>query len=270
MRIIIDCAPGVEDTLALAYVVAAHHRGRAELECVTTSSGSVSAAQCAQHAAWVLARCGLPAVAVAAGCDAPKHQPTRDAGLGDAQVPERYVANDWDLLWADACARGTRDLCLICTGPLTNLAEFSRRYPEYFDALEHIVVSESSLLLDREASDVVLQDTPVAITVCAAPETLGQVDVQRCAPLAEVGATAVTGVSLLAAQVALGDIQAGGQCVTLAPAEEDDDPNALVLDTADVDEEDVVKLFDACCATFDALARGDDALDVTRHLRAED
>ena len=93
---------------------------------------------------------------------------------------------------------------------------------------------------------------------------------QRCAPLAEVGATAVTGVSLLAAQVALGDIQAGGQCVTLAPAEEDDDPNALVLDAADVDEEDVVKLFDACCATFDALARGDDALDVTRHLRAED
>ncbi|MCQ4616504.1 nucleoside hydrolase [Corynebacterium sp. CCUG 18816] len=270
MRIIVDCVPGVEDTLALAYVVAAHHHGRAELECVTTSSGSASAAQCAQHAAWVLARCGLPAVAVAAGCDVPKHQPTRDAGLGDAQVPDRYVANDWDLLWADACARGTRDLCLICTGPLTNLAEFSRRYPEYFDALEHIVVSESSLLLDREASDVVLQDTPVAITVCTALDTLTPVDTRKCPPLGEIGADRVGSGALFAAQVALGDIEADGQWATLAPAEKDDDPNAFLLDTTGVDAGDVVKLFDACCATYDALARGDGALETARHLRAED
>lgn len=270
MRIIVDCTPGVEDALALAYVVAAHHNGRAELECVTTSSGDAAAEQCAQHAAWVLSKCGLPAVAVATGCDVPGHQPQQSVGLGNALVPARYVANDWDLLWADACARGTHDLCLICTGPLTNLAEFSRRYPEYFDALEHIVVLDSRLCLDQDASDVVLQDTPVAITVCAAPEALDSLDVRACAPLAEIGVDAVSGDALFAAQVALGDIQADGRWVTLAPAEEDDDPNVFLLDVADVGEGDVIKLFDACCATYDALARGDGALDATRHLRAED
>ncbi|OIR41618.1 hypothetical protein BJP08_07680 [Corynebacterium sp. NML140438] len=270
MRIIVDCTPGIEDALALAYVVAAHHSGRAELECVTTSSGAAAAEQCAQHAAWVLSKCGLPAVAVATGCDVPGHQPQDTAGLGAAHVPERYVANDWDLLWADACERGTQDLCLICTGPLTNLAEFSRRSPEYFDALEHIVVLESGLCLDQDASDVVLHDTPVAITVCTAPDTLTPVDTRKCPPLGEIGADRVGGGALFAAQVALGDIQADGQWATLAPAEEDDDPNAFLLDTTGVDAGDVVKLFDACCATYDALTRGDRALETTRHLRAED
>lgn len=270
MRIIVDCTPGIEDALALAYVVAAHHSGKAELECVTTSSGDAAAEQCAQHAAWVLSKCGLPAVAVATGCDVPSHQSQQSAGLGNARVPARYVANDWDLLWADACARGTQDLCLVCTGPLTNLAEFSRRYPEFFDALEHIVVLESGLCLDREASNVVLQDTPVAITVCAAPEARPPVDTRACAPLREIGVEAVRGDALFAAQVALDDIQADGQWATLAPAEEDDDPNVFLLDATDVDGGDVVKLFDACCATYDALARGDGALDATRHLRAED
>lgn len=77
---------------------------------------------------------------------------------------------------------------------------------------------------------------------------------RECAPLGEIGAEAVDGDALFAAQVALGDIQADGQWTTLAPAEEDDDPNVFRLDAADVDEGDVIKLFDACCATYDALA----------------
>lgn len=66
MRIIVDCTPGDEDALALAHVVAAHHSGRAELECVT----------------------------------APVHQPQQPVGLGNARVPARYAGSVSDLYGA--------------------------------------------------------------------------------------------------------------------------------------------------------------------------
>lgn len=187
-RVIVDCDPGVDDTLALIYLAAAHHEGAAELEAVTTTAGNVDAVQCAINAAWVLAQCGLRTVPLAAGMPGPlsvpltttpeTHGPT---GLGYVTAPARNVETDWDLLWCDAIDRGTDDLHLIVTGPLTNLAAFRTMHPDHFARLRHITVmggaleypgnttetAEWNFWVDPHAARDVLAHTPVPVTLCS-------------------------------------------------------------------------------------------------------
>ena len=147
MRVILDCDPGIDDTYAIIFLTAAAHAGLIELDCVTTTSGNVPADQCAQNAGWILGLCGLPIIPLAAGLPAPLEveltttpETHGDTGLGYATAPERHVEHDWDALWIDSIERGTDDLHLIVTGPLTNLAAFAHTHPEHFAKLKHITV----------------------------------------------------------------------------------------------------------------------------------
>ncbi|AIJ33280.1 inosine-uridine preferring nucleoside hydrolase [Corynebacterium imitans] len=188
MRVLLDCDPGIDDTFALIYLAAAHHAGELELDCVTTTAGNVEAVQCAQNAAWILAQCNLPAIPLAAGEAQPLElvltttpETHGEHGLGYAHAPERHVASDWDLLWCDAIERGTDDLHLIVTGPLTNLATFARRHPRHFASLRHITVmggavnypgnttptAEWNFWVDPHAAAEVFARTPVPITLCS-------------------------------------------------------------------------------------------------------
>ena len=188
MRVLLDCDPGIDDTFALIYLAAAHHAGELELDCVTTTAGNVEAVQCAQNAAWILAQCNLPAIPLAAGEAQPLElaltttpETHGEHGLGYAHAPERHVASDWDLLWCDAIERGTDDLHLIVTGPLTNLATFARRHPRHFAQLRHITVmggavnypgnttptAEWNFWVDPHAAAEVFARTPVPITLCS-------------------------------------------------------------------------------------------------------
>lgn len=188
MRVIFDCDPGIDDTLALVYLTACHHERRIELEAVTTTSGNVEAAQCAANAAWVLGLCGLRTIPVAAGVPGPLvHELTTtpethgETGLGYASAPERYVESDWDALWVDAIERGTDDLHLIVTGPLTNLAAFRRLHPEHFARLRHVTVmggafnypgnttpsAEWNFWVDPHAAREVFAAAPAPVTVCS-------------------------------------------------------------------------------------------------------
>lgn len=187
MRIIYDCDPGVDDTYALIYLAAAAHAGTNELECVTTTSGNVDADQCARNAAWILTLCGLPIIPLAAGVPEPLEwdlvttpETHGDTGLGHANAPDRHVEHDWDTLWIDAIDRGTDDLHLIVTGPMTNLAAFRRLHPEYYAKLRHITVmggaftypgnttptAEWNFWVDPHAAKEVFDDAPAPITVC--------------------------------------------------------------------------------------------------------
>lgn len=188
MRVLLDCDPGIDDTFALTYLTAAHHAGELELDCVTTTAGNVEAEQCAQNAAWVLAQCNLPAIPVAAGEPQPLElaltttpETHGETGLGYAHAPARHVATDWDMLWCDAIERGTEDLHLIVTGPMTNLAVFARRHPRHFAQLRHITVmggsvnypgnttptAEWNFWVDPHAAQEVFARTPVPITLCS-------------------------------------------------------------------------------------------------------
>lgn len=187
MRIILDCDPGVDDTYALIYLAAAVHAGTHELECVTTTSGNVEADQCARNAAWILTQCGLPIVPLAAGIPEPlgwelttTPETHGDTGLGYAHAPDRHVEHDWDRLWIDAIDRGTDDLHLIVTGPMTNLAAFRRLHPDHYAKLRHITVmggafhypgnttptAEWNFWVDPHAAKDIFADAPTPITVC--------------------------------------------------------------------------------------------------------
>lgn len=52
--VLIDCDPGIDDTLALIYLAALHHLGEIEIVGVTTTAGNTTATQAAGNARWVL------------------------------------------------------------------------------------------------------------------------------------------------------------------------------------------------------------------------
>ncbi|WP_301925507.1 nucleoside hydrolase [Corynebacterium glaucum] len=186
-RVIFDCDPGIDDTYALIYLAAANHAGELELDCVTTTAGNVEAEQCAQNAAFVLAQCGLTTVPIAAGVPGPLEveltttpETHGESGLGYITAPQRHVDTDWDLLWVDAIERGTDDLHLIVTGPMTNLAAFARLHPQHFHALQHITVmggavnypgnttptAEWNFWVDPHAAAEVFSTARTPITLC--------------------------------------------------------------------------------------------------------
>lgn len=188
MRVILDCDPGIDDTYALIWLTAAAHAGIVELDCVSTTSGNTHAEQCARNAAWVLSLCGLPIVPVAAGCPEPlvcelttTPETHGETGLGYATALAREVEHDFDALWIDAIERGTDDLHLIVTGPMTNLAAFAEAHPEHFAQLKHITVmggavnypgnttpsAEWNFWVDPHAASEVFARTPVPITLCS-------------------------------------------------------------------------------------------------------
>lgn len=221
MRVILDCDPGIDDTLALIWLTAATQAGIHELECVTTTAGNVDADQCAKNAAWILSLCGLPIISLAAGVPAPLEveltttpETHGDSGLGYATAPERHVEHDWEALWIDAIERGTDDLHLIVTGPMTNLAFFAHAHPQHFARLKHITVmggavnypgnttptAEWNFWVDPHAAADVFDMTPTPITLCS----LGVTEKMLLEPERLEGVVARLGASPIAQH--LGDI----------------------------------------------------------------
>lgn len=131
-RVLLDCDPGIDDTLALLYLAGLHRAGEIELVGVTTTAGNVTAAATARNAAWILRQCGLTAVPVAQGLPMPSVVPlvttpethgelgmgylTADV-LGEGAEPAE--TQDWRTVWRNASEQGAH---LIVSGPLTNLA----------------------------------------------------------------------------------------------------------------------------------------------------
>lgn len=165
--VVIDCDPGIDDTLALIYLVGLHRAGEIELAAVTTSSGNTHAHVSAANARWILELCGehvLADAAVTAGqpvparCELVTTPETHGAhGLGYAQAPQRCARaadrelsapEKWQRCWLDALARGGsasgesagRDVHLIVTGPLTNAAAFAAQHPDEMDRFSSVTV----------------------------------------------------------------------------------------------------------------------------------
>ena len=260
-RVILDCDPGIDDTYALIYLAALNHAGELELDCVTTTTGNAEAEQCARNAAYVLTQCGLRMIPLAAGMPGPlvcepstTPETHGETGLGYVTAPERHVEHDWDALWIDSIERGTDDLHLIVTGPMTNLAAFARMHPEHFARLEHVTVmggavnypgnttpcAEWNFWVDPHAAAEVFDRTRVPITLCSlgvtermvlGPERLqASVDKLARTPLdleaitrfyfefhEDIGEGYIAQVhDLLTVMVALGRVDAGFCLTTLA------------------------------------------------------
>jgi purine nucleosidase len=211
-KIILDCDPGIDDALAIAF--AAGHPG-IELAGITTVAGNVPIARTTRNALDVADFVGATSVPVTAGCAGPLLRPAADAravhgetGLGGAalpgsgRAPARGHAADFIIERASA---GPGEVTLIATGPLTNIALALRKEPRLPELVREFVImggsagrgnvtpaAEYNMWADPEAASVVFAAgwTVQMIGLDVTLQALATAQVQRAmADLGPLGAT---------------------------------------------------------------------------------
>jgi purine nucleosidase len=134
--IILDCDPGIDDALAIAFAVG--HQG-IELAGITTVAGNVGLDKTTANALAVASFTGACDVPVTAGCAAALLREDRraghvhgESGLGGAVLPpparqaEDGHAIDFII---ERIAASPGEITLVATGPLTNIGLALRREP---------------------------------------------------------------------------------------------------------------------------------------------
>ena len=150
-KILIDCDPGIDDALALAF--AAGHPGL-DLRGITTVAGNVGLDQTTDNALRVRDYLGLRDVPVVAGCPAPLVRPPiharhvhGESGLGEARLPatsSKPVEGHAADFLAGTITAEPGQITLIATGPLTNIALAVRRYPGLVSQVRSFVIMGGS------------------------------------------------------------------------------------------------------------------------------
>ncbi|HLH83820.1 MAG TPA: nucleoside hydrolase [Trebonia sp.] len=175
--IILDCDPGIDDALAIAF--AAGHPG-IELAGITSVAGNVGLDKTTANALAVASFVGAADVPVTPGCAAPLLRPAADAGhvhgesgLGGAVLPppsrkaEDGHAIDFII---ERVAAAPGEITLVATGPLTNIALALRREPRLPQWVRDFVImggsagrgnvshaAEFNMWADPEAAAVVFE-----------------------------------------------------------------------------------------------------------------
>jgi purine nucleosidase len=149
--IILDCDPGIDDALAIAF---AHGHPGLDLLGITTVAGNVGLALTTANALAVCEFIGAAGTPVTAGTARPLVRPPLDArqvhgegGLGGAALPPAVAgpaaghAVDY-LIEVLGAAPG--EITLVATGPLTNIALAVRREPRLAEWVREFVIMGGS------------------------------------------------------------------------------------------------------------------------------
>jgi purine nucleosidase len=149
--IILDCDPGIDDALAIAF---AHGHPGIDLVGITTVAGNVSLAKTTANALAVSEYIGAAGTPVTAGCAGPLLRPAYDArdvhgesGLGGAVLPTAAAspapghAIDYII---DTVRAAPGQITLVATGPLTNIALAVKREPRLADWVREFVIMGGS------------------------------------------------------------------------------------------------------------------------------
>ena len=149
--IILDCDPGIDDALAIAF---AHGHPGIDLVGITTVAGNVSLAKTTANALAVSEYIGAGGTPVTAGCAGPLLRPAYDArdvhgesGLGGAVLPAATGspapghAIDYII---DTVGAAPGRITLVATGPLTNIALAVKREPRLADWVRDFVIMGGS------------------------------------------------------------------------------------------------------------------------------
>lgn len=185
-RVLLDCDPGIDDALAIAYLAAEHRPGRASLAGVVCTAGNVGLDDTVRNAlAWLDLSlpdsAGAPDVAVAAGAAGatvvphvftPETHGPRGAGYAelDGVTTRSLDARSGARLWGDTARAHPGDLVGVVTGPCSTLAAALELEPAMPHLLHRLVVmggtfrghpgnttpvSEWNVDVDPEAADAV-------------------------------------------------------------------------------------------------------------------
>lgn len=147
MRVFVDCDPGIDDAVALAYLAA---RPEVEIVGVGAVFGNNSVDVTADNALRLLELYGRPDVPVAVGAARPLVQPPKLAahvhggnGLGDVELPEpagRLVSETAAGLLVRLARENPGEIDVLAVGPLTNLAIALALEPELPRLVRRLVV----------------------------------------------------------------------------------------------------------------------------------
>ncbi|MPV49636.1 nucleoside hydrolase [Pseudactinotalea sp. HY160] len=158
LPLLLDCDPGIDDALALAYG-AAHG---AEYVACTVTHGNVPVETGARNALTVLDVLGLADVPVHLGAARPLAQPLRTAeavhggdGLGDTgRAPStRSLAGTLAPVELVRLARAhPGELTLVAVGPLTNIGIALLLDPEFAGHVRRVVVMGGAILVPGNAT----------------------------------------------------------------------------------------------------------------------
>jgi purine nucleosidase len=149
--IILDCDPGIDDALAIAF---AHGHPGIDLLGITTVAGNVSLARTTANALAVCEYIGAAGTPVTPGCAGPLLRPALDArqvhgesGLGGAVLPEATArpapGHAIDYI-TETVRAAPGQITLVATGPLTNIALAVKREPRLADWVREFVIMGGS------------------------------------------------------------------------------------------------------------------------------
>ena len=191
--VVIDCDPGVDDTLAIC--LAASHP-ELDIRAINPVAGNVGYESTSQNALRLADLLGIDC-RVGRGATEPLIAPCRTAGavhgqggLGGYQLPEAHRDFDpdyaWDILVQEA-RRAQGALEVIALGPMTNLAIALMRYPELKKLIRKITVmagtagqgntnvyAEFNVFVDPHACEIVFHSgIPIAMCGLDGNDTCG-------------------------------------------------------------------------------------------------
>ena len=182
--VVIDCDPGVDDTLAIC--LAASHP-ELDIRAINPVAGNVGYESTSQNALRLADLLGIDC-RVGRGATEPLIAPCRTAGaihgqggLGGYQLPEAHRDFDPDYAWdvlAQEARRAGGELEVVALGPMTNLAIALTRYPELKKLIRKITVmagtagqgntnvyAEFNAWVDPHACEIVFQ-SGIPIAMC--------------------------------------------------------------------------------------------------------
>ncbi len=178
-KIIIDCDPGQDDAVALALAFSAHK----ELDVlgVTTVAGNVPLNLTQRNARLICEICGRKDVKVYAGCEKPmKHHLTTaeyvhgKSGLDGIEIYDPQLALEEthavDFIIDSILKAENKEITLVPTGPLTNIAAAMEQKPQIIPKIKEIVFmggafreggnvtpsAEFNIYVDPDAAQIVL------------------------------------------------------------------------------------------------------------------
>lgn len=151
-KVIIDCDPGLDDSLAILLAGASPEL---DIIGITTVAGNVSAEQSAQNALGICQIAGLLNIPVHVGLS----RPLKGEWVEEFSVHGKYGLQDIELpapkhtiastkavdFLVDVLSSATKRVTLITLGPLTNIASALLRSPEIKEHIDQIITMGGSL-----------------------------------------------------------------------------------------------------------------------------